>query len=778
MISMQGRQLLRKWSMLPKHNYAATALGLDKSFSTTSAKSSTADIDPDLVKVDLKGDVAVITINDVNSKVNAMSLKMIEATMKAIEHVESNSAVNSAVLISGKPGMFIAGADISMINAMDSVDAAAKGSAEAQQFFQEKIEGSKKPIVAAINGSCLGMGLEIAMSCHYRVALDSPKVGLGLPEVMLGVLPGAGGTQRLPKLVGLPTSLDMMLTGKQLKAVKAKKAGLVDKVIEELGPGDVNAAGVNSLKHLENQAVQAASDLAAKKIKPKRGKKWTNMAGLSYNVPLKVKPVRNFVFKKATETVMKKTMGLYPAPLEIIKATQAGLNGGVQAGYKQEALGFGTLTQTKECNSLIGLFNGQNECKKNDYGLPEKRAQNIAVLGAGLMGAGIAEVSIHKAGHNVILKDATAAGLGRGYDQVFDNMNKRTKKRQMTSFERDVILSKMEPSLNYDGFKNTDMVIEAVFEDINIKHKVLAEVEAVIPDHCIFASNTSALPIKDIAAKSKRPENVIGMHYFSPVDKMPLLEIITTDQTSHEATASAVDVGLKQGKTVIVVKDGPGFYTTRILMPTLQEAISLLQEGKKPTELDKASKQFGFPVGCVTLVDEVGIDVGAHIADYLGEVFKDRFQGGDWQLLHDMVNEGNLGRKSKKGFFDYSQKKGKRPENASASAIIAKYQKAPPVGLSPDETAMRLISRMANEALLCLEEGILKNPVDGDIGAVFGLGFPPPHGGPFRFVDRYGAGNLVKLMEKFQGAIGEAQFTPCQLLLDHAKDPTLKFHSK
>lgn len=774
---LQGRQLLRKWSMLPKHNYTASALGLDKSFSTTSAKASIADIDPDLVKVNVKGDVAVITINDVNSKVNAMSLKMIDATMKAIEHVGANNSVNSAVLISGKPGMFIAGADISMINSMDSVDAASKGSADAQKFFQEMIEGSKKPIVAAINGSCLGMGLEIAMSCHYRVALDSPKVGLGLPEVMLGVLPGAGGTQRLPKLVGLPTSLDMMLTGKQLKAVKAKKAGLVDKVIEELGPG-ANEGPMNSLNHLENQAVQIASDLAAKKIKVKRGKKWTNMAGLQHNLPLKVKPVRNFVFKKATETVMKKTMGLYPAPLEILKATQAGLDGGLKAGYQQEALGFGTLTQTKECDSLIGLFNGQNECKKNDYGLPEKRAQNIAVLGAGLMGAGIAEVSIHKAGHDVILKDATSAGLGRGYDQVYDNMNKRTKRRQMTSFERDVIVSKLQPSLSYEGFKNTDMVIEAVFEDINIKHKVLAEVEAVIPDHCIFASNTSALPIKDIAAKSKRPENVIGMHYFSPVDKMPLLEIITTDQTSHEATASAVDVGLKQGKTVIVVKDGPGFYTTRILMPTLQEAISLMQEGKKPTELDKSSKQFGFPVGCVTLVDEVGIDVAAHIADYLGEVFKDRFQGGDFQLLHDMVSEGNLGRKSKKGFFDYSQKKGKRPENPSASAIIAKYQKAPPVGISSDETAMRLISRMANEALLCLEEGILKTPVDGDIGAVFGLGFPPPHGGPFRFVDRYGAGNLVKLMEKFQGAIGEAQFTPCQLLLDHAKDPTLKFHAK
>jgi fatty acid oxidation complex alpha subunit FadJ len=699
----------------------------------------------DYCTIEITNGIATVWLDQQGEKINKVSPDVIFLFESIIDDLEKDASVKGIVLASKKKD-FIAGADIEAFQKVqkpgDFEPITRKGHA-----ILNKIENSKKPVVAAIHGGCLGAGLEIALACHYRVAASDKSTKLALPEVRLGLLPGGGGTQRLPRLIGIQKALDMMLTGKNIYAAPALKMGLVDKIIHK------NA--------LHKAAVETALSLVNKPFQRKRKQKLMDK--------ILEGPLKSVVFNKAKEMVMRQTSGNYPAPLRILECVHIGMSQGLKAGYDAEATKFEQLILSPESRQLINIFFAMTEKKKVPNKELVKPVKTLAMLGAGFMGAGITEVSITQ-GIDVLLKDIKQETITTAKKTIWKTFSKQVSRKSLSKIEADAQMDRINGKLDYSGFEKADVVIEAVFEEISIKHKVLKETETHIRPDCIFATNTSALPITSIAEASARPELVIGMHYFSPVPKMPLLEIVVTDKTADWVTATCYDLGVRQGKTNIVVKDGPGFYTTRILAPFFNEALLMLGEGADALQIDKVMRKFGYPVGPITLLDEVGIDVGAHVMT--GDLIKyfmlreGAVAAGD--NIVKMNKAGFSGRKNKKGFYLYDEK-GKKIHNKINPEAYSFFGGTTRKPFSDEEIANRCALAMVNEAALCLQEGIIANPLDGDIGAIFGIGFPPFLGGPFRYCDTKGVANIVKTLEAL-ATQHTARFKPAQVLVDYAKE--------
>ncbi|TLU67664.1 fatty acid oxidation complex subunit alpha FadJ [Thalassotalea litorea] len=683
--------------------------------------------------------IAFLKMDVVGETMNTLRAEFAEEFSAVLDQIKGDSAIKGLVVYSGKDNSFIAGADITMLDACETAEQASEIASQGQAIF-DQIEGLTIPVIAAIHGPCLGGGLELAMACHERVCSDDNKTVLGLPEVQLGLLPGSGGTQRLPAIVGLQKSLDMMLTGKHLRPKQALKAGLVSDMV----PKSV----------LLNVAEELA--LSGKKAKPRKS-------------PMVEKALdsnpwgRKLVFDQATKTVLAKTKGNYPAPLKIIDAIRVGVEKGRVKGLAREAEHFGRLVKTSESKQLRNLFFATTEMKKETGvdGVEPAAISHVGVLGGGLMGGGISYVTANNAKLPVRIKDINHTGISNALKYSFDLLNKKVKRRFIKKSVMQQQLNMVSGTTDYSGFNQADVIIEAVFEDLALKQQMVADVEANCKPGVIFASNTSSLPINQIAAQAKAPENVIGLHYFSPVDKMPLAEIIAHDKTSNETISTTVALAKKQGKTPIVVKDKAGFYVNRILAPYVNEAANILLSGEPIEKIDRALVNFGFPVGPIKLLDEVGIDIGAKISPILEAELGERFKAP--QAFNKLIDDNRKGKKTSKGFYLYTGKKSKQGK-AVDEQVYRLLGVSPQSKLSEQEVSDRCVLLMINEAVRCLDEGIIRNCRDGDIGTIFGIGFPPFLGGPFRYLDSLGAKQVVEKLKNFQSQYGD-HFTPCEALV-------------
>lgn len=688
--------------------------------------------------------IATITFDVPDNKVNTLSRHSMTELDDAIDAISKNASVKGILLASGKSDNFIAGADVHEIqliqhqSELEAYDAAQLG----KGVFQ-KIENMPYPTVAAINGTCLGGGTELTLACKFRIASNKTKIGL--PEVKLGFVPGWGACVRLPELIGVQQALGLIMEGRVLDARKAWKVGLVDEVVEP------------------EQLLSRAKEVA-KGAKPRKASKSFKDSVLAF--ALEQNPIGlDILRKEAYKAMMRATKGKYPAPKEALNVIIKSQKLPREKAFDLESRTFARLAFTNVSRNLVGIFFAQNESKKMPSGISEKpNIKTIGVLGAGVMGAGIAQACAN-AGFKVIVKDIEQKFLDKGKATISGLFEKLVERKKMTREEADKIVNDITFTTDYAAMADCDLVVEAVLEELDLKKRALGELDQVIKKKYFFATNTSSLSVTKIAEGTSEPGKVVGLHFFNPVHKMPLVEVVKGAKTSDEAVAAAMSVALKLDKTTVITNDAPGFVVNRILAPYLREAAVLAEEGVPIPDIDRAMKNFGMPMGPMVLLDEIGLDIAAKVIHVMHDALGERMAPPP--LMSKLEGLKLLGKKGGKGIYTYNEK-GKPDEvNPEVQALIGESNNKKTHG----EVQDRLVLLMLNEAARCLEEKVVEDPSQLDLAMIFGTGFAPFTGGILKYADQEGIRTVYDKLEYLSRVQGE-RYKPCALLKQMAEGRT------
>jgi 3-hydroxyacyl-CoA dehydrogenase/enoyl-CoA hydratase/3-hydroxybutyryl-CoA epimerase len=693
--------------------------------------------------------IATLVLNNKEARVNIYSTPFMEALETAIDELRDSNSIRGLVIRSGKNAGFVAGANIDEIAKITEKSDAYEKSRRGQLLFQ-KIAQLPFPTVAAINGHCMGGGTEMVLACDYRLAAKD-AADIALPEVKLGLFPGWGGTQRLPKLISLQKALDMILTGKSYNAYRALKAGLVDESVSD-----------SILHEYAVDFTRNVIESGSKKYESQRKQK----SGGFQNWLLEKNPIgRSILWNQAKKRVLSNTKGKYPAPLKALEIIKRTYKKNIDKGLELEAQGFSELTLTPEHKNLLHVYK-LREYSKKPTGIPDdvepRSIKKTGVLGAGVMGGGIAQLLAYN-DFVVRMKDIDEQMVADGLKHAGSVFDKAVHRHKLSELQRDRKMELISGTTRYDGFETADVVIEAVVEKMNVKKQVLQEIEDHLPEEAVFASNTSALSITELQEEATHPERVGGMHFFNPVHRMPLVEVIKGKKTNEKTVATIFQLARDLNKNPIIVKDSPGFLVNRILGVYLNEACLLADEGYDYQWVDSQIEDFGMPMGPFRLIDEVGIDIAAEVADTLAETFSEYLE--ESPLLRKVNEKGLKGKKSGSGFYTYEDGETQETNN-EVRQLANGTQKG-----DPEYVTQRIIYLMVNEAARCLQENIVESPKDVDVGLVFGTGFPPFRGGLCKFADDESLPKITDILTKLAESNG-ARYKPAEFF-----DTNTQFYS-